>query len=143
MINFKNLTEKEIALDPLIRIGNHISENENIGEKAEISVVFVGTGRMRKLNKKYGHKNRVTDVLSFSPEAIFAKNNVLGEIVICLREVQKNAKRRDSPFEKELGFCLIHGILHLLGYEHTKNIKDAKIMKAKENQYLEFFKTIS
>ncbi len=143
MISFKNLTSKEIELDGLIKIGNYILEKENIDAKTDVSVVFIGTGRMRKLNKKYRHKNRVTDVLSFSPKPIFVKNNVLGEIVICLRQVQKNAKNSNSPFKTELGFCLIHGILHLLGYEHSKNIKDANIMKAKENQYLEVFKTIS
>jgi len=60
----------------------------------------------------------------------------LGEIVICLREVKKNARRFNSTFKKELVRVLIHGILHLLGYDHEKLEKEAEKMEEKENYYL-------
>ncbi|PIR71400.1 MAG: rRNA maturation RNase YbeY, partial [Candidatus Nealsonbacteria bacterium CG10_big_fil_rev_8_21_14_0_10_37_25] len=86
-------------------------------------------GRIRKLNKKYRGKNRMTDVLSFP-------DNGLGEIVICLREVKKNAKKFGSSFKKELSTCLIHGILHLLGYDHEKSVEEVKKMRDREEYYL-------
>jgi len=61
----------------------------------------------------------------------------LGEIVICLSEVKKNAKRFSLTFEKELARVLIHGILHLLGYDHEKSKEGEREMEKKENYYLE------
>jgi probable rRNA maturation factor len=100
---------------------------------------------MRQVNKKFRKKNRVTDVLSFSEsKALLEKFKVgnlvktqnLGEIIICIREVKKNAKRLEFPFQQELFRVLIHGILHLLGYDHETNEKDAERMREKEEQYL-------
>ena len=95
-------------------------ENKKI---ADLSIVLVGQGRIRELNKKYRGKNKTTDVLSFQYDE-------LGEVIICLREVKKNAKKFGSTYKKELARILIHGILHILGYDHEK-------MKEKENHYLE------
>ena len=60
----------------------------------------------------------------------------LGEIVICPQVIKKNAKKFKSPFKKELVRVLIHGILHLLGHNHEKSKKDAKIMEEKQDFYL-------
>jgi len=97
-------------------------------KEIDLSIVFVGQGRIRKLNKKYREKNKVTDVLSFGEE--------LNEVVICLREVKKNAKKYNLTLKKELARVLIHGILHLLGYEHEKSKKEAEKMEKKEEYYL-------
>ena len=64
------------------------------------------------------------------------KTKGLGEIVICLREVLKNSRKLEASFNKELSRILIHGLLHLLGYEHEKGEKSAKIMEEKQEQYL-------
>lgn len=127
MIEINNLTTTSIDEDFLKGVAEKVLKGENRKE-AGISIVFVGQGRMRKLNKKYRRKNRVTDVLAFGEG--------LNEIVICLREVKKNAKRHDSTFEKELARVLIHGLLHLLGYDHEKSEKEAKIMEKKQEYYL-------
>lgn len=127
MIEINNLTSNLIEEEFLKRVAKIVLEREK--KKGEISLALVGPGRMRKLNKKYRGKNRVTDVLAFP-------GNGLGEIVICLREVKKNAKRFGLSFEKELAKVLTHGILHLLGYDHEKSEKEAKEMEEKENQYL-------
>ena len=97
--------------------------------KEDLSIALVGQGKIRALNKKYKGKNRATDVLAFPGDG-------LGEIVICLREVKKNAKRLGFTFEKELVRVLIHGILHLSGCDHEKSEKGAKKMADKENYYL-------
>ena len=138
MIEVNNLTTKKIEPGFLEKAAEQVLALENKKENKELSIALIGSGRMRKLNKKHRAKNRVTDVLSFNAE----KNSpALGEIVICLREVNKNAKRINSSFEKELINCLIHGLLHLLGYDHEKGETRAKEMLGKQKKYLaEVFK---
>lgn len=104
-----------------------VEENEkNLG----LSIALVSQTAIKKINKKYRKKNKTTDVLSF-----FYGNE--GEIVICPEVVKKNAKKFGIPFKKELIRILIHGIMHLLGYDHEKNEKKAELMEEKQNYYLE------
>ncbi len=149
MIEINNLTTNSVSEDFLRRIAKIVLEGEGKKEVG-LSIAFVGQGRMREINKKYRKKNRVTDVLAF-PESkvllekfrvgLFQKVQGLGEIIICLREVKKNAKKFKSSFDKELAKVLIHGILHLLGYDHEKSETEAEKMKEKEECYLSRLKT--
>ena len=134
MIEINNLTEVQIDED---RVKKAIST----ATTKDVSLAFIGPGRMRKLNKKYRGRNRVTDVLSFPESEVefkkfviggLKKTNTLGEIVVCLREVKKNS-RESSSFEQELDRVLIHGTLHLLGYDHEK---DKGEMETKQEQCL-------
>ncbi|MBZ9577493.1 rRNA maturation RNase YbeY [Patescibacteria group bacterium] len=127
MLEINNLTTSSVDEEFLKGVAKKVLKGEDRKEVG-LSIVFVGQGKMRKLNKKYRGKNKVTDVLSF--------DNGLNEIVICLREVKKNAKRYNSTFKKELAQVLIHGILHLLGYEHEKTKKEAEVMENKQSYYL-------
>lgn len=127
MIQINNLTTVQIDEEFLKRVAQKVLEGEKT--KEELSIALVGQGRIRKLNKKYRKKNRVTDVLAFP-------GNGLGEIVICLREVKKNAKRFNSNFKTELARVLIHGILHLLKYNHEKSEANAQQMEKRQNYYL-------
>ena len=130
MIEVNNLTTNEIDEEFLKGVAKKVLEGED-KEKQELSIAMIGQGRIRELNKKYRGKNRATDVLAFSNKEIG-----LGEIVICFREVKKNAKRFGSILEKELARVLIHGILHLLGYNHEEDKLKAEEMRKKENYYL-------
>jgi len=143
MISVTNLTANSIDKSFFEKIANLVLKGEKKSE--EISIVLIGPAKMRKLNKQYLGKNRTTDVLSFegtglsefkTPRGI---EKELGEIVICLREVRKNTKRLKSIFETELVRVLIHGILHLLEYNHEKSEKEAKKMQEKENYYLKIW----
>jgi len=143
MIEINNLTTNPIDENFLKKIVKKVLEGEN--KKRDLSIALVGQDRMRELNKKYRGKNRVTDVLAFGQnKKLKIKNqkfpillkSELGEVVICLQEVKKNAKRFGEKFEKELARVLIHGILHLLGYNHEKSKKGAEKMKKKEKYYL-------
>ena len=127
MVEINNLTTVSIDEEFLKKVAEKVLEGEKA--KGELSIALVGQGRIRELNKKYRGKNRVTDVLAFP-------SNGLGEIVICLREVKKNAKKFGSSFKKELSTCLIHGILHLLGYDHEKSVEEVKKMRDREEYYL-------
>lgn len=150
MIEINNLTTVEIDEKFLKKVAKKVLK-EGDEEGSNLSVAIIGPGRMRELNKKYRGKNRVTDVLSFpGSKALSEKFQVgplkkmegLGEIAICLREVKKNAKRFGFVFEEELARVLIHGILHLLGYNHEKNEKKAKEMEEKQNYYLKIIKNL-
>ena len=141
MIEINNLTTNPVDEEFLKKIAEIVLESEEKGE-SDLSIALIGPGKMRGLNKKYLGKNRVTDVLAFG-EILNSKFKIqkldelgLGEIVICLREVKKNAKKFKSSFEKELARVLIHGILHLVGYDHEKNEKEAEKMEEKEKKYL-------
>jgi len=127
MVEINNLTTSSVDEEFLKGVAKKVLKGEDRKE-VDLSIVLLGQARMRKLNKKYRGKNKVTDVLSFG--------NELNEIVICLREVKKNAKKYNSTFKKELARVLIHGILHLLGYEHEKTKKEAEVMENKQSYYL-------
>lgn len=129
-------------------------------KKTEISLALVGEGRIRKLNKMYRGRNRVTDVLSFVNQSIIpylakafprlkdsqpakfveAPNGVkrLGEIVICYPRAKKQARRAGHSLKHELTILLIHGILHLLGYDHEKTEKEAEAMQEMETKILKY-----
>ena len=141
MIEINNLTTNPIDEGVLKKISKIVLEDER-KEESDLSIALIGPGKMRKLNKRYLGKNRVTDVLAFGQSLKYKikgarpKTQDLGEIVICPREIKKNAKRYNVNLEKELGRVLIHGILHLLGYDHEKNEKEAQKMEEKEKYYL-------
>ncbi len=140
MIEINNLTATTVNEKFLERVAQKVLKGEN-RKKEYLSIAFVGEKRIRELNKKYRGKNRATDVLAFGeiPNSKFripSSIKRLGEIVICLEVIKKNAKRYNSTLEKELARVLIHGILHLLGYEHEKSKAEAEKMKERENHYL-------
>jgi rRNA maturation RNase YbeY len=146
MIEVNNLTTNPIDENFLKKAAKIVLEGEGKG-KSDLSIALIGPGKMRGLNKKYLGKNRVTDILAFgeSQKSKFKSQKLgelgLGEIVICLREVKKNAKKFKLSFEKELARVLIHGILHLVGYDHEKNEKEAEKMEEKEKYYLKLIET--
>jgi len=132
MIEINNLTTRAIDENFLRKTAKSVLGSEDVNRASGLSIVLIGSRRMRKLNQKYRGKNRVTDVLSFAGPT---KKN-LGEIVLCLQEIGKNAKKANSSFEKELTSCLIHGLLHLLGYEHEKSGEEAGKMEKRQEGYL-------
>lgn len=94
-------------------------------QKAEVVVSFVGPRTIQALNKKYRHKNRPTDVLSFAmkekgPDGKF----YLGDIIICLDVAKKQAKKHGHSLQREVEILVIHGFLHLLGFEHFEGMEE-------------------
>ena len=105
MIEVANLTRGKIDEKYLTGVAKKVLKGEN--RRENISIVFVGKKRMRDLNRKYRKQDKITDVLSFGEE--------LNEIIICPAVVKT---------KKELVKVLIHGILHVLGYEHSEIMQD-------------------
>jgi len=113
-INFEinNLTSNRVDKNFLKKIGEKTLKLLKI-KLPEISLVFTSDSRMKSLNRKYRGKNRVTDVLAFDYGLPFGGQ---GEIIICLPQAKRQAKKFNHPLKKELAILLIHGILHLAGY---------------------------
>lgn len=126
MIEINNLSSVSVDKKYFKKVSEKVFQKEK--KERDLSIAIVGSRQIKKLNKIYRKKNKITDVLSFS-------YNHLGEIIICTAQVEKNAKKYHSTFKKELTRVLIHGILHILGYEHELNLKKKKLMEKKENQY--------
>jgi len=146
MLSISNLTQQKIDEGFFENIVQTFAKVMKIKEPVEISLVLVGPGRIKKLNYQYRKKNRVTDVLSF-PYQLTKKEFVespdkikqLGEIVICLARVKKQAKRLERDFRKELALVFVHGLLHLLGYDHQSK-EQAEKMKEMEERILKELK---
>ena len=139
MIEINNLTYFRVDEKFLKKLAQKVLANEE-KNKTELSIALVGPKRIKELNKKYRKKDRITDTLSFTynnsgQPAKLREALLAGEIVICPQEVKKNAKRFDSTFKKELTRVLIHGILHLFGYDHEGSEKEAEKMRKKEEYY--------
>jgi len=81
-----------------------------------VSVLFCADVRMRSLNRRYRGKDRSTDVLAFPAGA--AGNGYLGDIVISVPYAAREARRRSEPASREVDRLLLHGLLHLMGYDH-------------------------
>ena len=101
---------------------------------AELSVSLVGKTRMRSLNRKYRGRDYPTDVLAFPMESIGEQAEVfLGDVVICLPVAIQQASRFENTPDQEILRLLIHGMLHLLGYDHEHSPQEAARMQRKEN----------
>jgi len=83
-----------------------------LGASYELSLVFVGSRRMRTLNRTYRNKDKTTDILSFS----LTKNS--GEIFICLDKVRNQIKKLGGTLNNRVAFLFIHGLHHLKGLDH-------------------------
>lgn len=124
----KNLTHsKKIQkhLDAVIRGLNKTKvRNQKLLKSKTVTLVFLDPAQMKKINSQFRGKNKPTDVLSFAA----MEEGCLGEILFCLDVLKKQAKEQDHSLEYEFLYMLIHGILHLLGYDHELSKKEEKLM---------------
>ena len=104
----------------------NISQVLKLKNKTEISIALVSNQTIKKLNYIYRGKNKVTDVLSFGEKDVdlpanLSEKNYIGEIVICYPQAKRQAGQYGHP--------LVHGFLHLLGYDHKKSQEAEKMRK--------------
>lgn len=109
-----------------------------VGEStAELSLDVVGDGRMRRLNREFRRKDTPTDVLAFSMrEAASPVSSLLGDVVISLPTAARQASARRHSLDVEIATLLIHGVLHLCGYDHERSDAEARRMRRKEQDIL-------
>ena len=114
-------------------------ENEPRG----LSVVFVGERTIQRLNRQWMAEDRPTDVLSFPlgdpPPGSDPAAVALGEVVICIAVCARQARERRVPLHDEVARMLIHGTLHVLGFDHARS-KEAASMRARERRHLAWYR---
>lgn len=104
--------------------------NKQVGD---INFIFCSNNFILQINKQFLKHNYYTDVITFS----YNENNLIsGDIFISVEQVKENATELNLPFKEELLRVIVHGVLHLLGY-NDKNEKQKLQMRLAENQYLE------
>jgi probable rRNA maturation factor len=130
-------------------VKNHFKINMNLGKVAEaafsvldntqgeIELVFVDTSFIKKLNDKYRNMDKATDVLSFRVE----DNPLMGQIFICYTVARSQAKKYKTSLNDEIRRLLIHGIVHIFGYDHA-GTQDRKEMEEIEQQINERVKNV-
>jgi probable rRNA maturation factor len=97
-------------------------------DQAELCLALVGNAEIQKLNAKFRQKDYATDVLSFPGEELPAGVKLLGDVVISVEKAKEQAKETRRTLDEEMTTLLIHGIVHLLGYDHERSPKAARTM---------------
>jgi len=105
--------------------------------KGNLEVIIVSDFTMRRLNKKYRHKDKTTDVLSFAwQEDKKVASDLLGQIYLSWAQIKRQARDYRVSAREELARMLVHGVLHLIGYDHIK-AKDEEVMLIRQEKYVE------
>ena len=133
MNKFEIINETNIEVKELEQLGGVVEftlKYQNI-DKAIFNIIIVDEDTIRNINREYRKKDSVTDVISFALEddETFIKTEfrVLGDIYICIKKALEQANTYGHSLMREISFLTVHGILHLLGYDHM-NESDEKIM---------------
>ena len=110
-------------------------EHEKV-DNAIFSVIFVGNEEIQELNRDYRGIDRVTDVISFALEdnndIIMSEVRVLGDIYICIPRMKEQAISYGHSEKRELSFLAVHGLLHLLGYDHMEKDDEKEMFELQE-----------
>jgi probable rRNA maturation factor len=107
--------------------------------EAELSIVFVDDEEIADLNRQYLKRDGATNVIAFPmKEGVYSEisPNLLGDVVISVDTAARESISADMPIEARLDDLLIHGILHLFGYDHESNQDDARLMEEKHKELL-------
>ena len=142
-VTIYNETGEEFSYEYIIEsIINKVLEKECV-ENASCSIIIVDNSFIHKLNKEYRGIDRVTDVISFALEddkSIVIPDGIrlLGDIYISLDKAKEQAEEYGHSLERELCFLAVHGVYHLLGYDHESE-EDAKNMFKKQEEVLEYY----
>ena len=125
--------------DYLYEVLDAALEHEKV-ENAIFSVVFMTDEEIHEMNREYRGVDRVTDVISFAFEdnndLVYNDIRMLGDIFICIPQMKRQATEYGHSEKRELSFLAVHGLLHLLGYDHMEK-DDEEEMFALQNEILE------
>ena len=146
-VTYLNVEENKAYENVVKKVIEKCFEEENlINSKLVVTVTFTTPEEIQKINKEYRNIDKATDVLSFPmfekeelDEKIknddFVCEDILGDIIISIEKVKEQAIEYGHSFERELSYMLVHGLYHLMGYDHIEE-KDKKIMRPKEEKIL-------
>jgi len=135
-----NFPVEQAAKDLLTGLAEQLLKEHEIPEAAEIGIVFVDDAYIAGLNKQYRGVDAPTDVLSFAmleglPMPGDEEEPMLGDVVISLETAQRQAQDFGHSLEREIAYLTVHGVLHLLGYDH-QTPPDKEAMRAIEEKAL-------
>lgn len=146
-ITYLNL-EENLTYEKTVKkvLDKCFEEEKLLDSKLIITITFTTPEEIKEINKKYRNIDKSTDVLSFpmfEKEEIedkiknkkFLCEDVLGDIIISIEQVKKQAEEYGHSFERELSYMIVHGFYHLMGYDHIEE-EDKKIMRPKEEKIL-------
>ena len=127
-------------LSVLKKVLNLTLKKEKV-KKATFNIIFITDSEIQKINKQYRNQDKPTDVISFAleenkKEQAFLKERVLGDIYISIDRAKKQADDYNHSLKRELCFLAVHGLLHLLGYDHQTK-EEEKIMFKKQELILD------
>ncbi|MBQ3336009.1 MAG: rRNA maturation RNase YbeY [Selenomonadaceae bacterium] len=132
----ETLTAEENLSEEILRAADVVGEIYGV-ENAELSVTLTDNEHIHALNKKFRGIDRATDVLSFAfreseePEVLGADFEILGDVIISLERAKVQAEEFGHSFLREVIFLEVHGLLHLLGYDH---VEEAARLEMEEEQ---------
>lgn len=135
----ETLTIAESLLEEILRAADVIGELYGV-EQAELSITLTDDEHIHALNKQYRGVDRATDVLSFAfresdePEVIGADFDILGDVIISLERATAQAEEFGHSFKREVIFLEVHGLLHLLGYDHIE--EDERLEMEAEQKFI-------
>ena len=136
-----NETDENIDLDFERDLLNYALKYKTL-DNVMFNVIFVDNEKIHEINKEYRHIDRPTDVISFAlednEEISFEFGRLLGDIYISTDKIKSQAKEYGHSEKREMAFLTIHGLLHLLGYDHM-NKEDEKVMFGEQEAILDGF----
>lgn len=128
-INKKFLERWLAAVVPRLKKVRALREKKRL--QGDLTIVFVDGKEMKTLNSQFRGKTYATDILSFDGE-----DGSLGELVLCLPRLEKQAKEHGLTIQLEMGYLIIHGLLHLLGYDHEiSDVESEKMFKIQDEVF--------
>lgn len=137
-IEIINETNKKIDINDLKSVIEYTLKYESVNN-AIMNVIIIDNEKIHKINKEYRGIDRPTDVISFALEDdktfINTDFRVLGDIYISVDKVYEQAELYEHSFRRELSFLTVHGVLHLLGYDHMEKSAE-KVMFKKQDDIL-------
>ena len=136
-----NRANETLRLDAFVDLAEYVLKVEGAPEASEVSIALVDESEIAELNERYRHKEGPTDVLSFPCDevaAVVAEGEplTLGDVILAPTVAETNARELGNTIEAELNLLVVHGVLHLLGYDHIED-DDATVMQAREKSILE------
>ena len=134
--NFEESGSK-ITKNQVSKILNQVVEEAGFKKEyfdnKELSISCVSEEESKTLNKKYRGKNKSTNVLSFSLDKNLTKDSLIGDIILCIEIIKKEAKEYSKDFENRLKHMIIHGFLHLLNFNHEAKHERIKMENIEKN----------
>lgn len=136
MINFiiRFRFRRFVSKDKLLIVINQTFNVLAFTSIPDLSVIITGSKELKTLNKTYRNEDKPTDVLSFNNEYIDPEtgNQYLGDIIIAYPVAKAQAKASGKSIESELELLTLHGLLHLLGYDHSDHEEEARMWQIQE-----------